>query len=225
MFTACKIIHEDNSIIVLHKPAGTASETKRIGESDCVSFIRNHIGPPDPYCAMINRLDQPVEGLLLFAKNKEAAEELSRGMREGTIGKEYLALVHTDPDEAGKDLAPEAGKMIRLTDYLSRVPGSNLSRIVNKGVSGAKKAELEYSVTEKKDGTALLKIRLLSGRHHQIRLQLSHAGLPIIGDRKYGYFPEGYRGGLCLAAVGLKFINPESGSPEEYRIQPPDWCD
>ncbi len=206
------IIHEDNSIIVIHKPAGVASETKRIGEEDCVSFVKNHIGPPDPYCAMINRLDQPVEGIVLFAKDPEAAEKLSEDMRQGKIEKEYLALVYRE-----KEIDKE--KEYPLNDYLIREKSGNLSRIAEKSEKGAKEAKLIYRVIEKReDNTALLRIRLLTGRHHQIRVQLSNAGLPIVGDRKYGYSPDGYRGNLCLAAVSLGFKNPGSGKYEEYSL-------
>ncbi len=206
------IIYEDNSIIVIHKPAGVASETKRIGEEDCVSFVKNHIGPPDPYCAMINRLDQPVEGIVLFAKDPVAAEKLSKDMQQGKIDKEYIALVHTE-----KDIDKE--KEYTLKDYLIREKTGNLSRIAEKSEKGAKEARLIYRVIEKrKDNTALLRISLLTGRHHQIRVQLSNAGLPIIGDRKYGYCPENYRGDLCLAAVSLKFTNPENGKCEGYSL-------
>ena len=212
MLTSENIIYEDNSIIVIHKPAGTASETKRIGEEDCVSFVKNHIGPPDPYCGMINRLDQPVEGIILFAKNPEAAEDLSRQLRNSEMEKEYIARVRYE-----KNL--EEGKEYALTDYLIREKTGNVSRIADKKEKRAKEAKLIYRVREKyKDGTALLKIRLLTGRHHQIRVQLSHAGLPIVGDRKYGYCPEGYRGQLCLAAISLKFTNPENRKCEEYRL-------
>ena len=189
------IIYEDNSIIVIHKPAGVATETRRIGEDDCVSFVKNHIGPPDPYCAVINRLDQPVEGIVLFARTRDAAGKLSADMRSGRIEKEYLASVHMESDVGTEEKT--------LTDYIIRDKTGNTSRIADKDEKGAKKAELKYTLLEKGNGTALLKIRLLTGRHHQIRVQLSHAGLPILGDRKYGYVPEGYRGNLCLAAVAL----------------------
>lgn len=206
------IIHEDSSIIVIHKPAGVASETKRIGEEDCVSFVKNHIGPPDPYCAMINRLDQPVEGIILFAKDPRTAEKLSEDMRQGKIEKEYLALVHTE-----KEL--DTAKEYALNDNLIREKNGNMSRIAEKGEKGAKEARLLYRVIGKREGdTALLRIRLLTGRHHQIRVQLSNADLPIVGDRKYGYCPEDYRGNLCLAAVSLKLTNPGTGKYEEYSL-------
>lgn len=206
------IIHEDSSIIVIHKPAGVASETKRIGEEDCVSFVKNHIGPPDPYCAMINRLDQPVEGIVLFAKDPETAEKLSEDMKRGKIEKEYLALVHTER-------ALDTDKEYALNDHLIREKNGNLSRIAKKDEKGAKEARLFYRVIGKRENdTALLRIRLLTGRHHQIRVQLSNASLPIVGDRKYGYIPEGYRGNLCLAAVSLKFTNPGNRKYEEYSL-------
>ena len=205
------IIYEDNSILVLHKPAGVASETKRIVEEDCVSFVKNHIGPPDPYCALINRLDQPVEGIVLFAKTPEAAGKLSEDMRNGRIEKEYLARVHVEGSI--RDEGEET-----LSDHIIREKDGNKSRIAGKGEKGAKKAELRYTLLERDDDTALLKIRLMTGRHHQIRVQLSHAGLPIVGDRKYGYMPDGYRGSLCLAAVALKFNDPGNGRLMELRI-------
>ena len=131
---------------------------------------------------MINRLDQPVEGIVLFALNAKAAANLSKQLQDGTMRKEYLAVVR----KAAPRNREEAAEYCRLTDWLLKDGRTNTSRVVQAGAPGAKKAELEYRILREENGFALLDIHLLTGRHHQIRVQLSHAGMPIAGDRKYG---------------------------------------
>ncbi len=213
-----EILMEDSYLIAVRKPAGTASESGRIGEIDMLGLVRNYLVKKgeSAYIAMIMRLDQPVEGILLFAKNKESAAVLSKELKEGLIKKTYKAIVKTDSMAIGGEL--------RLTDYLIRQKGSNLTKIAGekeKSSKDAKKAELIYKVEKALDGGRyLLSIRLLTGRHHQIRVQLSNAGLPILGDRKYGEASDDYRGGLCLACCRLEFTHPGSGEKVTIEASP-----
>ena len=175
-----KIVYEDKDQIVIHKPAGVATQTARLGEKDLVSEVKNHIakesGSSNPYVAVINRLDQPVEGIVLFAKNAKAAAALTSQLQDGTMQKFYYAVV------AGQMDMPEG----TLIDYMEKDARSNLSRVVSEASKSDKKAILSYEVKEKLDKMQLLQIQLLTGRHHQIRVQFSHRNHPLIGDTKYG---------------------------------------
>lgn len=175
-----KILHEDKDQIVIHKPAGVATQTARLGEKDLVNEVKNHIakatGVANPYVGVINRLDQPVEGIVLFAKNAKAAAELSKQMLNDSMQKYYLAAVYGHMDKEND----------MLTDYLEKDARTNSSRVVSATSKDAKKAMLEYNVIATVGKMQFVKIHLLTGRHHQIRVQFSHRENPLIGDTKYG---------------------------------------
>ena len=189
------IIYEDPHIIVCHKPAGLPVQSARIGTADMVSLLKNHLARAaaetpkgtgakgkglTPYLAVIHRLDQPVEGLLVFAKTPAAAKELNRQLTSSGFGKYYRAAVMGVPD-------PAEGT---LEDYMVRDGRTNMSHICTEKTPGAKPARLHYRVLETYEDagavTSLVKIRLDTGRHHQIRVQMAHMGCPLVGDRKYG---------------------------------------
>ena len=174
-----KIIYEDNYIIAVHKPAGLATQTSRLGEKDLFSEIKNYLN--GGYVGIINRLDQPVEGIVLMAKDSESASVLTKQIKEGSTDKYYRAKVYLN---SLVDIT--IGKTISLTDYMKKDSSSNLSVICEASDEAAKDARLEYSVVDITNNIAALDIHLLTGRHHQIRLQLSNAGMPILGDTKYG---------------------------------------
>lgn len=195
------IVKENDNYIVIHKSSGIATQTARMGEKDLVSEVKNHLaknGTKNPYLAVINRLDQPVEGLVLFAKNDKTAAALSKQLTESQINKYYYATVWGHmPEKEGE-----------LEDYLLKDGKTNTSRVVSKGTSNAKCAKLKYQVIGQNDKTDILKIHLLTGRHHQIRVQLSNAGHPILGDTKYGSEESTvYSKDIGMRAVWLKAYN------------------
>lgn len=199
------ILYEDQHIIVCRKEAGIAVQTAKMSQMDMESALKNYLAVKDsgkmPYLAVIHRLDQPVRGVLVFAKTPFAAKELSRQVTDHTIGKYYLAEVEgTIPAEAGT-----------LEDYLLKDGRTNTSKIVDSKISGAKKATLHY----KKRDEHTIEIELVTGRHHQIRVQCAHAGMPLKGDGKYN--PNAQRGqqlGLC--AYHLVFKHPKTGKIMEF---------
>ena len=174
-----------------------------------------------PYLGVIHRLDQPVEGLIVFAKTPAAAKELSKQLTSSGFGKHYRALVMGTPE-------PPEGT---LEDYLVKDARTNTSRVCTKDTPGAKLARLHYHVKEicedTQPVTSLVEIQLDTGRHHQIRVQMAHLGCPLVGDRKYGgtAAPSGQTdtavrqlaahtentGELRLCAYCLEFRHPESG--------------
>ena len=214
------ILYEDKDILVCHKPAGVAVQSARFGMADMESSLKNHLALKTPgkmpYLGIIHRLDQPVEGVLVFAKTPKAAAELNRQITSKTVTKEYLAVTAQLPEE----------KQGHLEDYLKKDNRTNSSSVVTPKTPGAKKASLDYSIQEeiKDERTAtgkriLVKIILDTGRHHQIRVQLSHEGLPLLGDRKYN--PSGEKGtslGLCSSC--LEFKHPRTGKMMKFETEP-----
>jgi len=208
-----EIIYEDNDILVVYKPAGLATQTAKLGQADVVSELKNYlkqsakgdgkasqVSGRETYLGIIHRLDQPVEGLLVFAKQKKAAADLTTQLqRQGEVGslhKHYYAVVCGKPKE----------NQDKLVDYMYKSP-ENLAVIVERSDAGntAKKAVLEYRISRKRqiaqgkvcnipqndlEGSetiiALADINILTGRFHQIRAQMAHAGMPLLGDAKYG---------------------------------------
>lgn len=222
-----EIVYEDRDILICHKPAGLATQSARVGQPDVVSELRNHLA--GAYLGIVHRLDQPVEGLLAFAKNKKAAAALTRQLEEGTLNKQYCALVYGRPP----------GSSGALTDYLYK--DGNVARVVPEGTPGAKKAVLQYELRAVPEGTgdgtlagvsriaggfACLYIHIDTGRFHQIRCQLAHAGMPILGDQKYGTpesLEESRRLGIChtaLCACQIRLQHPVTGRTIFYEIDP-----
>ena len=211
-----EIIYKDSDIIVINKPAGIPVETKNIRQKDCESELKKILageGIKNPYLAVINRLDQPVSGLVLFALNKQAAAKLSDDLTKGRIDKFYKAEVYGEFEE----------KSGRLEDMLYKDAKANMSFVTKEKdphFKESKKAELEYS--EVRPGE--LEIKLITGRHHQIRVQLANAGHPILGDTKYG--TDGSKAEsekleikeLKLKAYKLCINHPKTGERTEFQI-------
>ena len=214
------IIYEDKNILVCYKRAGLAVQTSKITETDLEHQVLNYCSKntKNPFIGLIHRLDQPVEGLVLFAKDKKTAGILSNTINAESTGKNYLALVEGKADMI-------SGEWANLTDYLLKDGRTNCSKVVAKNTPGAKHASLDYRVLKsgkyKDTDISLLEIKLHTGRHHQIRVQLSNAGIPLVGDRKYN--PEGLDAGSrfpALFAYYLSFVHPASGKLVELECKP-----
>ena len=221
------ILYEDTQILVCVKPAGVATQSKRIGSPDMVSLLKNHISKTsgksgEPYLAVIHRLDQPVSGILVFAKTPAAAKALNRQLTTSGFGKHYYALVCGTPEQPSAD----------LENYLVKDARTNTSRVCQKGTADAKLAKLHYDLVDTTFfaniasaipvATSQLKIKLDTGRHHQIRVQLSGMGCPIIGDTKYN--PDtpkltARRTPLCLCAYQLEFSHPVTKKAMTFSLE------
>lgn len=223
------IIYGDNDICVCHKPSGVLTQADRGFSQDMVSALLTYErkkGSKTPFIAPVNRLDRPVEGLVLYAKNSKAAAALTKQITGGEVAKCYYAVVDIDAD-AKKRLRDTQGSKVTLEDYLVKDARTNMSRVVTADTAGAKKAVLDYEAVEIHDDKALLRVTLHTGRHHQIRVQLSNAGLPIAGDNKYNAKPHDCaalenRGGdtLALCSYRLEFCHPVTKKRVHYEIIP-----
>lgn len=214
-FKKPEIIYEDSAVLVCRKEPGLAVQTAKTGQTDLVSLLKNERaakGEP-PYIGLIHRLDQPVEGVMVFAKTKAATAKLSAQVQKRDMEKQYLAVTCGIPE-------PEQGM---LCDTLLRDGKTNTSCVVEKGMKGAKEARLTYEVmqADSQKNLALVHIALHTGRHHQIRVQFSHAGYPLYGDRKYGKpLPDGVYCPVALCSVKVGFEHPDTGKWMEFEITP-----
>ncbi len=224
LMNALEILYEDNHIIVCIKPHGIATQSKQVGQPDMVSLLKNHIhktarAKGAPYLAVIHRLDQPVTGILVFAKTPFAAKKLNQQLTGQGFGKYYRALVEGRPPKT-EDI---------LEHYITKDSRTNLARICSPSDKDARLARLRYSVIparnryysgeyEARTDTSELDIRLDTGRHHQIRVQLAHIGCPIVGDTKYNpACKEGHVWQeICLCAYRLDFRHPKTQNPLRF---------
>ena len=253
-----QIVYEDEAVLVIRKPAGLATESAGIGRKDVVSELKNYVAKKNPgkmpYLGIVHRLDQPVEGLLVFAKTKKAAEDLTTQLGKGMLKKEYLAVVCGKvPENTG-----------RLVDYLIKVNGMAVVKDaadaqikdaadaqvkdaadaqvkqaadaktekdvdVQAGKAAdpqAKKAVLTYTKKAETEKFTLLAVQIETGRFHQIRAQLSHAGFPILGDEKYGseeskeLSREKKIRFTALCAASLSFRHPVTGKTMAFTQTP-----
>ncbi len=295
MNEALLILYEDAELIVCHKPAGLPVQSAKVGQKDMVSILNNRfadiqkkgkeastersgsqaVRKETPSVYVVHRLDQPVEGVLVFAKTKRAAAELSRQISGGSMKKIYQAVCCVADKSVCKEKQAaalsggrlsgqnpcrhelEEEKAYCLVDYLVKGGRTNLSSVTEQGRRDAKRAELVFQIKGKKNLTQnsaafplpgeessglcperrylLAEIELKTGRHHQIRVQMAHAGLPLYGDQKYNkswreFLTEtdrkrtsGQESGkisLALCAVSLTFVHPVTKKKMEFRTRP-----
>ena len=177
-----KILYEDNHIIVVVKPVNVPVQADETGDPDLLSAVKAYIKekynkPGEVYCGLVHRLDRPVGGVMVFARTSKAASRLMPQFAEKNRSgakKRYMAVTC--------GTAPEKGE---LHDQILRIEADHSSIVVPEGTEGAKAASLCFETASMKKGLSLLDIELHTGRHHQIRVQLSHAGYPIWGDQRY----------------------------------------
>lgn len=200
-----QVLYEDNHVIIVSKKVGEIVQADKTGDvplSDMVkAYIKERYAKPgEVFLGVVHRLDRPVSGLVLFARTSKAASRLSEMFRTRAIHKRYWAIVCAPPRQ-------ESGT---LTHWLTRDEKTNKARAYDREVPGSKKAVLDYRVIGRGDRYWLLEVELHTGRHHQIRCQLSKMGCPIKGDLKYGAPRSNPDGGISLHARKLSFEHPVS---------------
>lgn len=221
------ILYEDDTMIVCNKPSGVLAQSGKSFDVDMVSALRNYRKKKgeDTFIGVINRLDRQVSGIMVFAKTKETAAKLNKLMQANTFDKQYYAVICGKPVE-------QKGTFV---DYLLKDERSNTSEVVVKDCKDAKRAELEYEVIksivnknlEKSMDKShdqiltLVKIHLITGRHHQIRIQFASRGMALVGDSKYGNADDvnlnGFNG-IALCAYALQIEKQKFQVEPEERI-------
>ncbi len=213
------VIYEDANILVVYKKAGISSQEERGGRYDMPSLIRNYLiskgMPPSVY--VVHRIDKPVAGVMVYALNQETASKLSLDIAEGRFTKKYYCIT------MGLPKGKHEGELV---DYLVRDGKSRTSTIVPKQTKDAKVAKLRYEVIKEIEykGTMgyLVSVELLTGRHHQIRVQLAGADAPLYGDTKYNShaLDNGQREGVALCAYELSFTHPVDNKQMIFSVTP-----
>ncbi|MEP2056892.1 MAG: RluA family pseudouridine synthase [Maribacter litoralis] len=212
-----QVLFEDNHIIVINKRPGDIVQGDKTGDkplSDTVkAFLKKKYNKPgNVYLGVVHRLDRPTSGIVLFAKTSKALPRLNKLFAEKSANKTYWAIVKNAPTEPEK----------RLVHYMKRNTKQNKSYANIKEVPDSKKAILTYKIIKKLDRYFLLEVDLETGRHHQIRSQLSSIGSPIKGDLKYGFNRSNEDGSIHLHARKLRFIHPVKKEPIEIIAPPPN---
>ncbi len=218
-----KVLYEDREIIVVVKPAGVESQAAKKFAPDMISEIKKHMvihktctPGKEPYVAVIHRLDKPVSGVMVYAKTKNAAAALSAQVQNRKMDKYYEAVVCGKPVD----------NVDKFVDYLKKTVDGNYSQVVDKEDKDGKRAELTFETVktvETEEGIlSLVRIHLLTGRHHQIRVQFASHGLPLYGDGRYNPAFDGKsrQTPLALCAVSLAFDHPVTGKRMEFSMKP-----
>ena len=213
---AVEIIYEDNHLLVVKKPQNMPVQADISGDEDLLTYLKADLKaryqkPGNVYLGLVHRLDRPTGGVMVFAKTSKAASRLSEQIREGELEKTYFAVVVGRPKE-------DKGTLVH---YLKKNTVNNSVYLCSAATEGAKRAELDYEVLESKGQVSLLRIRLKTGRGHQIRVQMQAVGCPVFGDARYGGdLAKGYN--MALWAVELRFTHPTTGDIMKYICYPPE---
>jgi len=198
-----QVIYEDNHYIAVNKPAGVLVHGDETGDYTLADAVKGYIKdryakPGDVFLGVIHRLDRPVSGVVLFARTSKGLARMNKLFQERKVTKEYLAIVNKRPN-------PLEGKLV---NYLAKDTRKNVARVHESEKKGAKKSMTAYKLIAGLNGYFLLKVLPISGRPHQIRIQLAHHGSPIVGDLKYGYSRPTQDRSICLHCNKLSFEHP-----------------
>ncbi len=212
-----KVIYEDNHLIIVNKSSGEIVQGDKTGDKPLSEMLKEYIKdhyakPGEVFLGVVHRLDRPVSGLVVFARTSKALARMNALISEREVKKTYWAIVKGCPAK------PEG----HLINYLWKNESQNKSYIVTEDKKGALRAELKYKVLAKSKDYSLLEVNLLTGRHHQIRVQLSAIGCTIRGDLKYGYSRSNPDGSINLHARQIEFIHPVKQTPFSIKAIPPN---
>ena len=209
------ILFEDNHIIVVNKPQNVPTQEDASGDKDMLTMVKEYIKekynkPGNVYVGLVHRLDRPTGGVMVFAKTSKAASRLSEQFSGTDSEKTYFCVTVGCPRE----------KRGRLVHFLKKNEKTNMVEQVPQLTEGAKRAELNYTVLDEKDGYSLIKADLITGRSHQVRVQMKALGTPIFGDMRYG--DNSKKGLLNLYAVRLSFFHPVTKEKMVFISYPPE---
>ncbi len=201
--TQTDILYEDNHLIAVNKRAGDIVQVDETADEPLDEMVKKYIAakynkPNGAFLGVVHRLDRPVSGVILFAKTSKALERMNAIFKNREVRKTYFAVVRNRP-------AITEGNLVH---WLIKNPQKNVVTAYNKEIAGSQRAELAYKLIGELNGFYLLQVNPLTGRSHQIRVQLASLNCPIVGDNKYGYPRGSKKGSICLHARQLEFIHP-----------------
>src|SRR5574344_871042 len=204
-----QVLYEDNHIIIVNKDSGEIVQGDKTGDTPLSDIVKDYIKvkyqkPGNVFLGVVHRLDRPVSGLVVFARTSKALSRLNEMFRKGEVHKTYWALVQP----SGNPLTSKT--FVTATHWLTRNEKQNKSYAYDREVPGSKKAVLRYRTIGQTERYQLVEVELLTGRHHQIRCQLSTLGMPIRGDLKYGAKRSNPDGSISLLSHHVEFIHPVS---------------
>lgn len=212
-----KVFFEDNHLIAINKESGVLVQPDNGGDLALEQLVKEYIKvkyekPGEVFLGVIHRIDRPVSGLVLMARTSKALERMNKAFKDREVQKTYLAIVRNRP-------AKEQGTLVH---WLTRDQQKGITKAHNKEVNGSQRAELHYKILSEHNGFYLLEIKPITGRTHQIRVQLSSMNCPIVGDNKYGY-PRGNKDkSICLHSHKLAFTHPVTKEKMELVAEVPE---
>lgn len=215
-----EVLYEDNHLIAVNKPNGMLVHSDKTGDRTLADAVKAYIKkkydkPGDVFLGTIHRLDRPVSGVVLYARTSKGLERMNAAFRERKVDKRYYAIVKGQPKLKGK-----------LVDTIKKNTKTNKAYVIKKdGVAGAKSSELSYEVIRKVADYHILEVNPVTGRPHQIRIQLSNAKLPILGDLKYGGYKPSDPSQICLHCRSLSFSHPTLKEQITIEAEPPTWME
>ena len=210
------IIYEDNHLIAVNKRAGDIVQVDDTGDESLDEKVKKYIAkkynkPNGAFLGVVHRLDRPVSGLIMFAKTSKGLDRMNNLFKRREIQKTYYAVVRKRPE-------PTEGKLVH---WLLKNPQKNVTKAYDQEMPGSQRSELSYKLVGELDGYYLIEVNPITGRPHQIRVQLSTLGCPIVGDNKYGYPRGSLKNSISLHARRLKFIHPIKLEPVEIVAELP----
>ncbi|MFO7852081.1 MAG: RluA family pseudouridine synthase [Bacteroidota bacterium] len=212
-----EILYEDNHIIALNKKSSELVQGDQTGDQTLSDRVKEYLAiryhkKGNVFLGVVHRLDRPVSGVILFARTSKALGRLNKMFQEKEVSKKYLAVVRNRPPS-------EEGRLIH---YLKKNEKQNKSYAYDNQVKGSREALLDYRLIRRTERYYLLEIDLYTGRHHQIRCQLSKAGCPVKGDLKYGFPRSNNDGSISLHAWKIRFLHPVKNEEVEFTAPLPD---
>ncbi|MUV38266.1 23S rRNA pseudouridine(1911/1915/1917) synthase [Lentibacillus sp. JNUCC-1] len=211
------VLFEDNHVLVVEKPVNIPVQEDQSGDADMLTLLKADLKeryqkPGNVFLGLVHRLDRPVGGVMVFAKTSKAASRLSDAIRRGAFERTYLAVVRGKP----------VHKQAQLENTLLKDHAENKVHVVSSGHGKGKRARLTYEMLAAREALSLLSVQLETGRPHQIRVQLSHAGMPLYGDQKYGFNVNKPGQQIALWAHKLSFEHPTKKDMITVESTPPD---